>query len=261
MNIPALANLVDEIAVQKLVALLLRDDDRLAAVPVLPEVKFAQESEISVDALWTLPAGAITVTKDGFNVGQAVDGTVGCGLLVEMPEMDDNSPGVREGQPATWRIPVVGFCEPNVAFLTGVGTGFTSSQLCQIAQDVLSLVDVYGFGTLKVEGQTIRSANDWASLKPGVAAHRITFTATVGRVVSPRSSPGVVTFDAGLCSIACSDGSAEVRYTTDGTPPTKSNPAAIVYSAPFAVASGALVLCATRAASKVTSHLRGAVAP
>ena len=262
MNIPTLPVLVDEIALQKTIALILRDEIRLAAVPIMPEVKFLMDAEIALDALWQLPVSAFTNTADGFEVTQGgATGTVGNGILIEMPEMDDNSPGVRQGSPATWKVGIVGFCEPNTAFTTGVGSAFTSSQLCQIAQDVFQMLNIYGFGTFKSEASAIKAANDWTSLKPGVTAHRFTITATVGRVVSQRSANVTAGFNAGNCTLTCSDGAAAVYYTTDGTPPVKSNPNATLYATPFAVDSGMTVMFSSRKSGVVVSQILGATAP
>mgnify|MGYP006921302995 CR=1 FL=1 len=52
---------------------------------------------------------------------------------------------------------------------------------------------------------------------------------------------------AATVSIACADGAAVIRYTIDGTHPWSGNPAAILYAAPFAAASGVTVrACAFR---------------
>lgn len=262
MNIPTLNALVDEIALQKCIALILRDEARLAAVPVMPEVKFLMDAEITLDALWQLPVSAFTNTADGFVVVQGgATGTVGNGILVEMPEMEKRSPGVRSGDPATWKVGIVGFCEPNTAFATGVGSGFTSSQLCQIADDVFQMLNVYGFGTMQGDGSGIKAANDWTSLNPGVTAHRLTLTATVGRVVSARSTNVTASFAGGLCTLACSDGAAAIWYSVDRTPPVSSNPNAALYATPFAVDSGTTVMFSSRKSGVVVSQIWGAVAP
>lgn len=271
MKLPVLANLVDELAVMKAVALALRDDNRLAYVPIVTEQKFLMDAEIALDVLWTLPVDAFTLTADGFQVNlvaQPDTGSVGCGILIEMPEMDDNSPGVRAGSPATWKVGVIGFCEPNTAFvqpdpsrgLQG-GTGYTSSQLCQIAQDVLQMMYIYRLGTFQTEQSAIKAARDWTQLKPGVTAHRLTMGATVGRVVSTRSAQVVITFSGSNCTVTCSDGAATVYYTTDGSPPYKSNPVAQQYGGPFQVTSGTVVLAYSRRTGFVSGAVQGGIAP
>ena len=246
----------------KALTLILRDEPRFAAVPMLPEYKFLMDADVALDALWTLPVTAFVNTPDGFDVNPAATvGTVGNGILIEMPEMDDNSPGVRNGSPATWKVGIVGFCEPNTAFTSKVGTGFTSSQLCQIAQDVTQMLNIYGFGTFKSDVSAIKSATDWTGLKPGITAHRLTIGATIGRVVSQRSANAFATFNAGQCTLTCSDNTASIFYTGDGTMPVASNPRTQPYAAPFAVQSGQTIMFATKKTGTVTSQVLGAVAP
>lgn len=258
MNIPR-SGLIDEIAVQKALALLLCDNATLAKVPVMPETKLLMESELLVDALWTLPRAAFTVTTDGWVVNQGVSGLVGGGVLVEMPEMDTHSQGV-SGPVATWRVGVVGFCELNTALVPGVGVGLTASQMCQAALDQLHNQNVYGLGTF-VSDQAIRYARDWVDLKPGVSAYRVTLTATVGRVQSTRSVPATVAFAGGNCSLECPDPGATIYFTTDGTVPAASNPSTETFSAPFSVRSGTTVMFMTEKAGLINSQVHGATAP
>ena len=268
MIIPKLPSIVDEIALQKSLALILADEARLAAVPILPEIKLLAESELLVDALWQLPRTAFKLTEDGWVVNQTDPnvGTVGNGILIEMPEMDYDSPGVRNGSPATWKVGIVGFCEPNIAFTHGVGTNFTSSQLCQIALDVFQMLNIYGLGTFKTEQQAIKAAHDWVSMKPGVSAHRLTITATVGRLSSQRSANVTAAFAGPVngidtVTLSCSDGAASVYYTTDGSEPVASNNCATLYSAPFTVASGLTVKFASKKTGLILSEILGAIAP
>ena len=69
------------------------------------------------------------------------------------------------------------------------------------------------------------------------------------------------TFNAGLCTLACTDGAAAIYFTNDGTPPVKSNPNAVLYSAPFAVDSGSTINFASRKSGVVVSQILGATAP
>lgn len=261
MLIPKLQGLVDEIALQKSLALLLCDNTRLAQVPILPEIKLLEENELLVDALWTLPRSAFTITTDGWTVNQnQTGGLCGGGVLIEIPEMMTRSAGV-SGPVATWKIGIVGMAELNTAFVTGVGIGFTSSQLCQIALDQLQHQNIYSFGTFETDSQGIQFARDWVELKPGISAHRINLLATVGRVQSTRSTPATVSITGGNCTLACTDGAATILYTLDGTVPTKSNPSTVAYSVPFPITSGQTVMFMTEKANTINSQILGAVAP
>ena len=336
MNVPAIT-LVDEIALQKAIALILCSDSRLVNVPVVPEIKFLQESELALNAIWTMPRSAFTVTATGWQVNATAyanlitpgtyDGTgsftqngltignpysfifgendlsfndgitdhlsvggtvyfvatsasivltgtpdlavtatlqtnalVGGGILVEQPEMDSNSPGV-SGPAATWKVPIVGFVEPNTAFVPNVGIGFTSSQLCQIALDILQNLFSYQYGTFQIEQQAIKAANDRQTESPGIAAHRVVVKATIGRVQSVRSVSVTAIFGGGNCTLTCADGTASILYTTDLSEPVTANPNAIAYAGPFAVASGAVIKFASHKAGTIVSQIVGAQSP
>ena len=260
MIIPAIG-LTDEIALQKAVALILCADARLANVPIVPEIKFLQESELALNCIWTMPRSSFQITAQGWNVlPAALQGDlVGGGILVEQPEMDSNSPGV-SGPTATWRVPIVGFVEPNTAFVPGVGIGFTSSQLCQIALDIFQNLFSYQYGTFQIEQQAIKAANDRQTENPNIAAHRVIVKATVGRVQSTRSANVTATFAAGQCTLTCADNAASIYWTTDLSEPVSSNPSATVYSAPFAVASGTVVKFASSKTGLTVSQIMGAIA-
>ncbi len=261
-SIPKLAGIVDEVSLQKSIALIIADDARLALVPVMPQIKFLADGELLEDILWQLPRSAFTLTADGWTVNTAVTPgqPVGAGILIEMPEMDTDSPKV-SGTPATWRIPIVAFQEVNANFLPGTGIGITSGQLCQIALDICQNLFIFGYGTFNPESGAIKPATDWTSLKPGIEAHRLNLTGTVGRKQTPRSAAVVPTIAGGVCTLSCADGAATVLYTTDFTEPVSTNPNATPYSAPFNVASGEVVKCASKAAGKILSPIVGAVAP
>ena len=261
-SIPKLAGIVDEVSLQKSIALIIADDARLALVPVMPQIKFLADGELLEDILWQLPRSAFTLTADGWTVNTAVTPgqPVGAGILIEMPEMDTDSPKV-SGTPATWRVPIVAFQEINTNFLPGVGIGITSGQLCQIVLDICQNLYIFGYGTFNPEQGAIKAANDWTSLKPGIEAHRLTLTGMVGRVQSQRSAMVVPSFNAGECTLTCADGTASLFYTTDFTEPVQTNPNTQPYAGPFPVDSGTVVKCSSKTAGKILSSITGAQAP
>jgi hypothetical protein len=261
-SIPKLTGIIDEISLQKSLALIIADDARLALVPVMPQIKFLADAELLEDILWQLPRSAFTLTADGWEVNTAVTPgqPVGAGILIEMPEMDTDSPKV-SGTPATWKIGIVCFQEINTNFLPGLGIGITSGQLCQIVLDICQNLYIFGYGTFNPEQGAIKAANDWTSLKPGIEAHRLTLTGTVGRVQSTRSAIVQPSFAVGDCILTCADGTATVLYTTDFTEPVATNPNAHVYEGPFAVSGGTVVKCSSKVAGKILSSICGAIAP
>lgn len=260
MNIPKLPTIVDEVAVQKALTLILCSSAALSTVPILPQVKLLMEADLLTDSLWTLPRAAFTITEDGWQVNQGATGLVGAGILVEMPEMDNDSPGV-SGAPATWMASIVAFEERNTNFLTGTGIGISSSQLCQMVQDSLHLQNIYGIGTFQCVQAAIRQATDWEDRNPGIIAYRTTLRAKVGRVQTVRSEPVTAQFNLGLCTLTCSDNTATIYYTTDGSVPVAANPAAVKYSAPFNVTSGTTVMFGSTKTGLNQSQINGATAP
>ena len=251
------------------VTLILLDDPRLN-VPIVSEWKLQMESDQQVSILWQLPRSAITVLPNGIlSVSGATGGNysapnpatpssrVGAGIMIEMPEMDVNSPDVT-GSPATWKLSVVCFEERNTNFTPGVGTGVSSEQYAQIVLDDLQLQWTYLYGTIKVKQNAIQPAHDLMSqpVFDGIWAMRVSFEATTGRLQSTRSA-GVTSFvNNGFCTLSCSDPGAAIFFTVDYSAPTSSNcnsnPLAApgvgstLYTAPFAVTSGQTILYASR---------------
>lgn len=266
MNIPKLTGVVDLVALQNAITLLLCDDIRLVDVPILPEIKLQQESELQVDIMWTLPRSAFIVTPSGVTIG-AGTGPVGAGILVEMPGAKTSSPGV-SGPPTDWEINVVAFEERNTNLTPNVGIGLMSEQIAQIVKDILQLQNFgtfasspWGFGTLRANASWLNPAHDWMQIKPGIVAYRVSFTSTSGVKQTPRSQPVVVSFNTGMCTLTCSDILAAVYYTLDGSLPVKANPNAKPYSAPFSVNSGQQVLAASRRTGFISSEIWGNTAP
>jgi hypothetical protein len=265
---------------QNFVVMLLLDDPRLANVPVVPEWKFHMESDQIIDILWTAPRTTFNVTptgpivlpdgSGGNNAASQAPPLVGAGMLVEMPTIVSDSPGV-SGPPRVWQLSVVSFEERNTNFLPGTGTCVTSEQYAQLVADILHLQFTFTYGTVQAKRDLVSPAHDWMNLKPGIFAYRTLFQATVGIPQTQRTAPALVSFAGGNCTVTCSDSGAAAYYTTDGSCPCGANvnpfnPAGVgatLYTTPFAVASGTLVLAAARnsAAGKTLSPVNGATAP
>ena len=264
--------------------LILLDDPRLN-VPVISEFKLQMESDQQVDILWQLPRSAITVLPNGIlSVSGATGGNysapnpaapsslVGAGIMVEMPEMDVNSPDVT-GSPATWKLSVVCLEDRNTNFTPGVGTGVTSEQYAQIVLDDLQLQWIYQYGTIKVKQNAIQPAHDWMSMKTGIYAVRVNFEATTGRLQSTRSALVTSFVNNGFCTLSCTDPGAAIFFTVDYSAPTSSNAntnplaqpgvGATLYTAPFAVTSGQTILYASRnfTTNTTLSPVGGTVVP
>ncbi len=272
VTIPVLTGIVDMTGLQQAITFLLLDDPQIAAggAPVVPELKLQMTSDQTVDALWTLPRSAFTMTPTGLLVNGDATGPVGAGLLVEMPGAVADSPGV-SGSPLTWDVKVACFEERNTNMTPGVGTLVTAEQYAQLVLNALHLQYIFPYGVLQVQHDAMPVAHDWMSMKPGIFAQYACFKATVGRVQSKRTAPATVTISGGQCTLACADGTAAIWYSTDGSAPVAANAAsqnaagvgAQPYTGPFAVASGVTVLAAARSGlpNTVLSAVNGVQAP
>jgi hypothetical protein len=270
MNIPKLSGVADLVALQNAIALLLCDDTRLANVPIVPEIKFHEESDLQTDILWTMPRRNVTVSPTGVTISTVTGqpGPTGAGLMIEMPTANTQSTNVT-GPPTDWEIGVVAFEERNTNLIPSNGIGIMSEQLVQIVKDILHLQNLgtfaaspWGFGTLRAKRLWMSPAHDWMqTLGPGIIAWRASFESTSGVKQSPRSAPVQITFSSGNCVLTCADNSAAVYYTTDGSLPVQVNANATLYSAPFAVSSGTQVLAASKRAGYISSEIWGNTAP
>jgi hypothetical protein len=244
--------------------MMLADDPRLLnLVPVVPQFALNQESELATKGIWTYPAGSFLLTPAGFSIQPIADPTglkTGCGIVVEWPERATDSPGV-SGPPSTYSFHIVALEDRNINQNATVGIGYTSDQLCDIAVDILHLHAIAGIGdrgstgTLQAVSNYLQPAHDWMDMNPGIYAHRATLRMTVGRKQSQFGTNVLATFDNGQCTLNCSDITATVYFTTDGTPPLGVNPTTEIYSAPFSVTSGQVIYCASRNVGTTLSEI------
>lgn len=268
MNIPSLPGIVDLVALQNAVAMILMADDRLGTVPIIPEFKLHMESDIMVDILWTAPRSAFRVLSGSIavepGVSDTVQGPVGAGLLIEMPVAKCNSPNVT-GPPLTWEINVIAFEERNVNLTPSVGIGILSEQLAQLVLDVLQLQAIWsgsgGFGTLRAAPTPLGPDHYWMNLKPGITAWKTTMSTTLGRAQTARSANVAFTFGGGNVTLTCPEPGCEIRYTVNGSTPVKINPDSIIYTAPFPITSGQLMLTSSWVPGKLISAVAGGIAP
>lgn len=260
MRIPTLTGIVDLIALQNAITLILLSNDRLKDIPIIPELRLYLESDLQVDALWTLPRSALIVQPYAINSSAATGGPVGAGILVEMVEATTGSPGV-DGPPLTWLINVVTFEDRNTNLTLEVGTGIMCEQIAQLVVDALHKQAVFGYGTLQATTRPITPAEDWMTLRPGILAYRSSLQATTYRPQTRRSTIAPATFDSGQCTLTCTDPDAHIIYTIDGTMPVKANTNALPYEGPFAVPSGTVILTATWKEDLILSEILGFVAP
>ena len=81
-------------------------------------------------------------------------------------------------------------------------------------------------------------------LLPGNNGYEVTHRAKWSVGSGAKVMRPLITIATGEATLTCSTAGAEVRYTLDGTAPSKGNAAALVYDAPFAVVPGDVVRAA-----------------
>jgi hypothetical protein len=169
-----------------------------------------------------------------------VPGKTGVYCLVLMPSFfveDPNVPGVQGSVELTIRT----FEDPKIN-----NTGLT-------AEDV-ALANLHWFGDgLVIAGLLAIYPNARGlALKPNYDYHGFLVYDTILRGQLPQDFPGrtpqpTISNDAGSVTLACSDGTAGIYYTVDGSMPqpgdTSSTGSTLVYTVPFTVANGTTVRC------------------
>ena len=281
MNTPQLSGITDLVSLQNLIVMVLLSDDRLANVPVLPEFKLHTESDLSVDALWTLPRSAFVVTPNGVTVNQQINasgpGPVGVGLLVEMIEGSVKYPDM-PGPALNWEIGVVAIEERNTNLTPGVGIGITAEQAVQIVLDIFHILLVKDYGTIRSADKPMAPAHDWMSVfearagGPAINCQRASLVSLNSRNQTQRSPNVIIAIAGGTCTLTTPSGSPDAIYYTQ-TPlpmgstvpvsnppaPVKANTAAVIYTGPFPVVSGDVISAASYTAGTIQSAINSAV--
>lgn len=227
--------MTDFVQVQNDLAHALLSCDALNPVNVLQWRKLRLEAEIARDALWQ------TIRN----------GRSGAGILVEMPEFRVERPNLAGPE----AVLIIGFSvceEPNTNCAPETGTQLSAEEICQLILELFHgqrLNGSLGFA-LQAGVNAIRPTEEWG---PGVLSYKVELTTRIARTQTNRAAMPTISVTDGLATLACATSEAEIRYTLtaasapaveDGNFPGRSNPAAQIYTAPFAVQSGDLLRCA-----------------
>ena len=223
---------------------------QLATVNIVEERKFIVDHMVEVDAIWQTIR---PLSGTGYS---------GCGLLIEMPDIECDSNNVT-GPPQTVVLSFVSFQNGDAAFTpptpgpsgeTIAGSGLFAEQIEQFLVDLLHLQCIGGLGTMRVTGRFSEPARDY----PGINARRTKINMTPKQTrQTPRTSIVTVTVTDGEATLTTLTAGAQIYYTLDGSFPSNPviailplsitapgqagqpvNPNSILYAAPFAVQSG-----------------------
>lgn len=106
----------------------------------------------------------------------------------------------------------------------------------------------------------------WSGTQPfqdgnGGFGYALTFEIE-GSLKQTRGADPIITIEAGVVTLTGASFDGEViRYTTDGSTPAAANAAAVIYTVPFAVASGDTVRAASTATGRISSGITQKTAP
>lgn len=172
-------------------------------------------------------------------------GGCGCGLLVVEPSAAGRQTNV-SGPVLNWTFGVVAIEQPDMAFHPTQGAHLSAEQLAMLALDALQLYADDRLGTFSISGEAIKPEREFSF--PGCVAYRANFILVGKGYQTQRCKPVTITVDgtpllnttvaAGEVALACAEPGATIRYTTDGTFPSRdtgSNPGAQDYTDPFVV--------------------------
>lgn len=167
------------------------------------------------------------------------NGRKGACVIVETPEITGKYPSA-PGQTGDIEIEFLILEDPMMNSAATSGTLVHADVIGEIILDVGKHWVVDGYGIFTHPPNAWRRADEWSPVR--AIRVRLRTTAPLGQ--SNRVEPVSVTIADGAATLACATTDAEIYYTLDETFPGRSNPAAILFSAPVAVESGDTLLAA-----------------
>jgi hypothetical protein len=197
--------------------------DALASINIVAYRKLRMQSEIDWSSIWNNPR----------------NGRSGCGILVETPAFEVQSPNV-SGPIGDLVLSCAVIEEPNLNLEPAGGTLLSSEQVCQIILDQAHQWAVVGSGTLYADVQAIAGAPEFK----GLVAYRVRLRIKQARVQTQRCALPTVSETTLTVTLACATPGAAIYFTQDGSYPGPGNPGAAKYGAPFQQTGQTLRYCA-----------------
>lgn len=211
-------------------------DDEWFDLPVLLEEKGVTEADVD-KALGPI---------------KAVGGKNGVCVIVLMSELEpeaSNATAARWGDSITFQV-----VEWPLANRGATGNGKSAALVAtRIRQLVHLFANGYG-GTWSFAGQAPLPAAA-GKISYGVRFTRSGGDAALPLVATPRIEATAATAPATV-TLTCSTADAAIRYTLDGSYPRATNPATVIYTAPFAVATSANIRAVAVKAGHRASNVR-----
>lgn len=206
--------MTDYVQLQEDLYHLLLSAGTLADINVVQHRRLRLAAELEISTLWQMPR----------------NGKAGCGVLVNMPEVQVGHANL----PGPEFVTTISFSvveEPNLNFAPG-GTQLSAEE---VAQRVAELLHGYAGGNwggaLFAKGAVVTPDTDFPE---GLLAYKVTLNLRLVRTQTARVATPTVSIDGeNLTTLACATAGAAIYYTLDGSFPGSGNPAATLYSAPF----------------------------
>jgi len=215
----------------------------LAQVNATQERKFLMQSDVDIDSLWQNPR----------------NGGTGAGIIVEDIKVQSNKDQPGSAGPVSDLL--VGFvilAERNIC-LSPAGCGWQPENLEQAIVDLFHQKVMMPYGQLRAEGLYAQNAGDWIDPQTGIFARRVTLKMLSARKQTPTADMVTISASNGTVTITCTNPSAQIYFTTDGSFPSNDstiNPQSSLYVTSFAAAAGTVVRAVAYAANLNPSSLK-----
>lgn len=164
------------------------------------------------------------------------NGRTGGGILIGLPLMDPTDIDV-PGAQMDVKLPIDILVADDLSLVLSNGANITAEEILVIVWQLLHLHLNRGLGgVFYVDGA------DPIEDKKGAYGYRLLLRVRFAEDQPQRVDAPTAVVAGGNCTLSCAIGGATIYYTTDFSFPGPGNAAASVYSAPFAVTSGQIVL-------------------
>jgi Chitobiase/beta-hexosaminidase C-terminal domain len=184
---------------------------------------------------------------------KARNGKSGAGIVIGIPTLDHQVPNV-DGPEREMLLPVSVFEQPSLNAMASTGTQLDAETIVDYVEAILARLQIEGLGTLYSQGVMPN-----LETQAGVLRYDLIFAATVPRAPLGRCVLPDYSCPAQTVTFTNVTAGAQILYTTDATFPGRDAATGqllgttLVYSAPFTVASGAVVRWAAQKSGLVGS--------
>ncbi len=209
---------------------------KLLSEPLLQSVSIAsQRHQVKLD---------ITARTAPHMAGR--NGKVGAGILIQLPVADpDHDRSDVPGAQMLVKLPIDILVKDEISLVLSNGANITAEQIVTIVWFLLNqyLNQAIGSGNWFVDGF------DPIEDRKGAYGYQLVLAVRAAQDQPPKVAAPIVTFAGGNATITCATAGAQIYFTTDGSFPGPYTPPAgypantsTLYAAPFAVASGTVIL-------------------